>query len=424
MISTIRQSLLVVILLAVASQAVQFKSVYVDSTTRWRDPEVLLWPAIAGSKIPANEFCMALRRNNSAIGNPSCRIAGDWQRDSSLSLYSTWLQNNISANLGSADLKARAPVAQKRLRDLVDQTVVILIERSDTLWLARFQGGSATPNAVAAITDYQNPVATSDALASAWFQGPTERRLTAAERANAANAPDPYYNEKPLYDAWVGIAYGYSQAKIPLTPSNWYSSKLSSRIRNYRIVRDSLSAWSFITDDSPLLEAHAGASFFGFLGLEMSFRYTNYSAKIDPADTLYNELDHWDFDRYEFGLGCLLTRPYTLNETIEARPYFFLSFLYSFMVEDIAVKDGRTPSNYYKTRFQFEDFYRGGMAGLGTRFVYNRQYAFDVRGGFAARGRSLDKEPSPDAVAEPTIIGGATFDGFVQAGFEYHWQWK
>lgn len=418
-----RALLLLTLALAFAIQANPVHEVFRAPYTTWKDAEVLVWSAQGERPFAPNEFCLALRRANGGIGNPACREAGDWERDSATNLYAQWLQQNVATDLAAAHLRARSPTVTAKLRGLVDQMLLFTTVRSDTLWTLLFEGESAEPKAIGYSLLDNDPVATANAVAQAWFSDPAERRLTEMERLSAASAPDPFYGEKPLYDAWAGIAYGYSQAKIPLTPSSWYNNTLRSRIKNYRNVRDSVSAWSFVSDDSPLLSLYGGASFFGFVGLEFSARYTQHQAKL-ANDTVYNELDHWDFQRYEFALNCLLTRSYALTSQLETRPHVFLGFLYSVLSEDIAVKDGRTPSETYKNRVQFEEFYRGGMVGLGNRLVFRKHFALDLRAGFASRGRSLDKEPSEDAVAEPTIIGGATFDGFVQAGLEYHWQWK
>lgn len=401
------------------------QTVFESPYTTWKDADVLLWPSDGAPSFPPAEFCLALRRANGGIGNPSCRIAGDWQRDSAANLYAQWLANNMQRGLQPIDLRARSPLTIQRLRNLVDQMLVLTSVRNDTLWAALFEGSVIEPKSVGFLVLPQDPITIANAIAQAWFTSPTQRRLTDAERAQASQAPDPYYAEKPLYDAWVGVALGYTQAQIPLTPDSWYRSKLQSRIKNYRNVQDSLTAWSFVEDQSVLQSVYGGASFFGFLGLELGLRHSHHKAKFDRSDTLYHELDHWNFDRYEFSIGCLLTRTYALPYRLETRPHFFLSFIYSFMSEDIGLRSGQgSGSASYRSRFQFEDFYRGGIVGLGNRLVFDQKVALDFRAGFASRGRSLDKEPSPDAVAEPTIIGGATFDGFIQIGLEYHWQWK
>jgi hypothetical protein len=55
------------------------------------------------------------------------------------------------------------------------------------------------------------------------------------------------------------------------------------------------------------------------------------------------------------------------------------------------------------------------------RTILLDHYGIDLRAGIAGRGRILDREPSVDAVAEPTVIGGSTIDCFIQLGLEYHW---
>lgn len=408
---------------ALAAWAAPVQEVDRTPYVTWKDAEVLIWSTAGEQPFPTSEFCLALRRANTGIGNPTCREAGDWQRDSAANLYAAWLRNNLFTDTRTSLLRARSPLVSAKLRGLVDQMLLFTTVRNDTLWTVLFEGESSEPKTIGYSLATADPISRADAVAQAWFSGPAERRLTAAERQSAAQAPDPFYGEKPSYDSWAGIAYGYSQAQIPLTPASWYHNTLASRIKNYRNVRDSLSAWNFITDDSPLLSLYGGATFFGFIGFELSGRYTQHTAKIDPTDAIYAELDHWDFNRYEFALSFHLTRAYALPYQLETQPHFSMGFLYSVLSEDIALRSGLTASEPYKNRVQFESFYRGGMASIGNRLVFRKKIALDLRTGFASRGRSLDREPSPDAVAEPTLIGGATFDGFVQAGLEYHWQW-
>jgi len=418
-VSTLLASILILVLPIFA----QVKTIARLPFVNWKDVDVLLWNDSTFQPYPASEFCRALRRANGGIGNPNCREAGEWQRDSSASLYAKWLRVNLAEDMLPQLLKARSPLVSARLSALQDQMLLFATQRTDTLWLVLFTGESPEPKAIGYVLDIKDPVALSDAIAEAWFRGPAERRLTNEEKQSAAKAPDPFYGEKKTNDVWAGAALGYSQARIPLTPSNWYDRTLSSRIKNYRNVRDSLSAWNVITDDSPVYSLYGGALFFGFIGLEFSGRFTQHSVKIDATDTIYAELDHWDFNRYEFVLSCILSRSFAVASQWEVQPHFFLGFLYSVLSEDIALRDGLQASESFKNRLEFESFYRGGMIGFGNRIVLKKTYALDLRAGFASRGRSLDKEPSPDAVSEPTIIGGATFDGFIQAGLEYHWQW-
>ena len=56
-----------------------------------------------------------------------------------------------------------------------------------------------------------------------------------------------------------------------------------------------------------------------------------------------------------------------------------------------------------------------------TRFIFLKHYGVDLRAGIVSRGRMLDTDPDPDAVAEPTKIGGSTYDCFATIGLEYHW---
>ena len=43
-----------------------------------------------------------------------------------------------------------------------------------------------------------------------------------------------------------------------------------------------------------------------------------------------------------------------------------------------------------------------------------------MRTGIATRGRDMYVDPTPDAAAAPSVIGGSTVDWFVSVGLEYH----
>ena len=114
----------------------------------------------------------------------------------------------------------------------------------------------------------------------------------------------------------------------------------------------------------------------------------------------------------------------TTKQTIIS-PFAFFGFQYSFLAENIELKDNvKKPSAAYSTRIEFEDVYKGGVFGIGSRFLFKKNFGLVFRTGITTRGRSEDTTPDPNAVAEPTIIGGLTVDCFINAGIEYHWNWK
>ncbi|HSQ40646.1 MAG TPA: hypothetical protein VLM37_00030, partial [Fibrobacteraceae bacterium] len=208
--------------------------------------------------------------------------------------------------------------------------------------------------------------------------------------------------------------------RIPFTPKSWYSSKLNDRVSRYRIVKDSLSLWSFLEDGSPLVTLRAGFTWNSFIGMELFGVRTVHDVKL-ADDTLYDELDHWSFTRYEVGLTTHITGHKQWLPVLESQPFFFLGFHLSFLSEDIGLKDGDEASDYYKRRITFASYYKGALIGVGHRLVWNRRLAFETRMGLNNRGKFLDTEPSSDAVAEPTVIGGSTLDCFLSASLEYHW---
>ena len=115
----------------------------------------------------------------------------------------------------------------------------------------------------------------------------------------------------------------------------------------------------------------------------------------------------------------------TTNHESIISPFAFFGFQYSFLAENIELKDNvKKPSAAYSTRIEFEDVYKGGVFGIGSRFLFKKNFGLVFRTGITTRGRSEDTTPDPNAVAEPTIIGGLTVDGFINAGIEYHWNWK
>jgi len=260
-----------------------------------------------------------------------------------------------------------------------------------------------------------------EVIGLSWFAESPIRKLTDHEKEAAAVAPDPSYAATPAFDYWISMGTGWSQAAPPLTPNSWYKSRVKDHVVHYRSVKDSLSAWSFLDDKSQLFTLRGGFTWIGFVGIEAYATRTNYRVKIDPTDSLYRELDHWSFARYEMGLTAHITMQKKLNESFSLNPYAFLGFDYSFFVESIGLRPDFTASEQYKNRFQFESYYRGAIFGVGNRLTFKENYALDTRVGIASRGKSLDQTPSPDAAPSPTIIGGTTIDCFASVALEYHW---
>ncbi|MDR2584014.1 MAG: hypothetical protein LBC75_11085 [Fibromonadaceae bacterium] len=389
-------------------------SSHAAAPTVWKDGEFLLWSYGKRYLSPA-DFCFALRYENEKIGNPVCYEAGDWERDTTLSLYAKWLNTNLDPRLDPEDLRPRNAHVLERLGKLKDNHLIFSTIKNDMAWFLLFDENSSEPKQIAIFPLSQDSVRIVRKLASDWFGGKPQRRLTDAEREAKEKEPDEYFAEQPMHDLWFGIGLGHTQAKVPLTPNNWYSHKLNSKIKNYRDVDDSTSVWFFIKDTSPIYRAYIGGSLYDFIGLEFELRKSSHKAKIDESDTIYNELDHWDFNRYELMLALEFMKVFMPIPQIEIETYASASVLYDIFTEDIALKDGYKGSKSYKTRFEFESYYRGVALTLGLRTAFFKNYAIDLRTGLANRGTAMKTEE---------VIGSSTYDAFIAAGLEYHIRWK
>ncbi|MCL1956852.1 MAG: hypothetical protein FWF63_05980, partial [Fibromonadales bacterium] len=298
---------------------------------------------------------------------------------------------------------------------LKDNSLIFSTIKNDKAWFLLFDETSSEPKQIATFPITEDSAKIARKLASDWFSGKPQRRLSDSEREAKEKEPDEYFAEQPMYDVWFGIGLGYTQAKVPLTPNNWYNHKLRSKIKNYRDVDDSASVWFFIKDTSPIYRAYIGGSLYDFIGLEFEFRKSSHKAKIDESDTIYNELDHWSFNRYELMLALEFMKVFKPIPQIEIEPYIAASILFDIFTEDIALKDGYKGSESYKHRFKFENYYSGPALTLGLRTAFFKNYAIDLRAGIANRGT---------AIVTREIIGSSTYDAFVATGLEYHIRWK
>ena len=413
---------LLAILLFLAAFA-SASEVFVDSRfTLWKDATILIWSLDGNSPISTNEFCLSLRRNNTGIGEPKCREFGEWERDTIATRYGTWLSNNLEKGLPSSYLRARHPSMAAKIQVLEDNIVLFLAPQGKFIQVAVFDETAQEPKAAGIVKANSDKIALGDDIAATFFDKRTKRRLTKEERLKMQTEPDDLYKEVPNLKIWAGVSVGFSQAHFPLTPDNWTSSHTKSRVRNYRATKDSVSLWNFIDDADPFLSFYAGLTWHGFIGIEFMYRYSNRNMKIDHSDTIYKELDHWDFGQHDIGLNALLSMTYPITPWLNITPLFFLGFQYTFYVEDIELKKGvKEPSRAYKYRIKFEDLYKGALVGIGGQFVFKKHYGVDLRMGISSRGRDLYEAPSPDAGAAATTIGKSTIDCFVSLGLEYHW---
>lgn len=390
--------------------------------TLWSDPDILIWSPDKEPALDIKEFCLSLRRSNSGIGTPKCRILGEWERDSIAARYGKWLSDNLDPTLDASYLKARHPAMSAKLQTLEDRIVLFVADKGTFLQLAIFDENANTPRAAGSVKKTSDKIAMGDDIADTFFDRQTKRRLSKEERLKKQTEPDDFYKEVPNFRAWAGVSAGYSQAQIPLTPDNWYASHIKSKVRNYRITKDSVSLWNFLDDSGPLFTLYTGGIWYGFIGGEIFYRYANRDMKYDTKDTIYKELDHWDFSQHEIGLNVFFNKDFEPIKWLDIHLFGFLGFQYSFYVEDIELKDEKkTPSKAYKTRIKFEDVYKGALIGGGGQFVFADHYGINLRTGISSRGKNVYSDPTPDAAAEPTTIGATTIDWFISFGLEYHW---
>lgn len=418
-----RNLYLALILFVLAISNALAGDIYFDSKwTLWSDPDILIWTTDKDLPLDVKEFCLSLRRANSGIGNPKCRMLGEWERDSIAVRYGSWLHANMDPALDASYLKARHPAMSAKLQTLEDRIVLYIADMGTNLQLAIFDENANTPRAAGSIKKVSDKVAMGDDIADTFFGRQTKRRLSKEERLKKQTEPDEYFKEVPNFRAWAGASIGYSQAQVPLTPDDWYDSHIKSKVRNYRITKDSVSLWNFLDDSGPLFTLYAGGIWYGFIGGEVFYRYANHDMKYDTKDTIYKELDHWDFSQHEIGLNVMFNKDFEPAKWLDIHLFGFLGFQYSFYVEDIELKDDvKTPSKAYKTRIKFEDVYKGALLGGGGQFVFAEHYGVNLRTGISSRGKNVYSDPTPDAAAEPTTIGASTIDWFISFGLEYHW---
>ena len=189
---------------AVFAEDVYFREPF----TLWQDPEILVWTPDSAAPVTPKEFALSLKRNNSGIGSPSVRIAGELERDSSAVLYATWLKNNLLPGIPAELLKAREAKMQERLATIEDKYILYMTQKGNTLLLALFDETSYSPKVAGELPFNSDKVALGDAIAKMFFGGSTNRRLTKEERAKKAVEPNEYYSKLPTFRGFFGVAGG------------------------------------------------------------------------------------------------------------------------------------------------------------------------------------------------------------------------
>jgi hypothetical protein len=378
----------------------------------WKDGEFLLW-SHGKQYISPSDFCFALRYENEKIGNPICTYAGDWERDSISALYAKWLSLNLDTRLSPVDLRPRNQRVVERMRSLKDKSLLYSTIRNDSVWFLRFDESSLDPGKISVFSIKEDSAKIARKIASSWFGGTPQRRLSDEERAAKEREPDASYAEQPKHDFWFGLGAGRSRAKVPLTPNSWYKRTFDSKVKNYRDARDSSSVWNYLENSSPIYSAYIGSSFYDFIGVELELRRSEHDVKTDEADTSYNNLSHWNYSRYELMLALEFMTAFKPHRAIEIKPYASLSIVYSFYSESIEEKNS-CKSYACDNRFKLESSYSGAALTLGVRSAFFTNYALNLRTGIINRGA---------LTAKHDIIGTSTTDAFVSAALEYHIRW-
>jgi len=380
--------------------------------TVWKDGEFLIWNYGKPHVAPV-DLCFALRYENEKIGNPNCYVAGDWERDTTVTLYAKWLHANLPSGLNAEDLRPRHPHVIERLQSLKDKNLLFSTTIGNQVWFLLFDETSTEPKKITVFPLSMDSAQTARKIASDWFSGKPQIRLTDAERTAKQKEPDAYFAEQPMHDVWFGVLTGWNKAYIPfITPKSWYKRKLNSKIINYKYpTGDSTSAWSYLDDSSPFFGAYIGGSVYDFIGMELGFQRSSHRAKTDGSDTYY-ELDDWVFNRYEFLLSLIFMQVFTPHPKIEIEPYASASVIFSIFTEDISLNEGEAGSQEYRNRFDFEPYYRNIALNLGLRTAFFKNYALNLRTGIASTA-TVQKG-----------VGSSTTDVYVAAGLEYHIRWR
>ena len=170
---------LVLFLLAVAASMATANEVYFDSKwPLWKDATILIWTVDKEPPIDPREFCLSLKRNNMAIGEPKCRILGEWERDSIAVRYAGWLSNNMEPGLSSNYLKARHPSMNGKFQEREYNIVLFVADKGTFLQIGIFDENASEPRAAGTIQKKADKIALGDDIASAFFDRKTSRRLS------------------------------------------------------------------------------------------------------------------------------------------------------------------------------------------------------------------------------------------------------
>lgn len=159
------------------------RDVYFNSHyTLWKDGDILIWNVDKSITIDPKEFCLSLKRNNSSIGDPKCRVFGEWERDSVAHRYGKWLGYNLEPNTKAEHLKARHPAMIAKIQSLEDKIVMFVSKTDNVVKLALFDEIASTPKVAGTVAYNNDQIALYDDMANSFFDLPAKRRLTKKER--------------------------------------------------------------------------------------------------------------------------------------------------------------------------------------------------------------------------------------------------
>ena len=215
-------SLVIACIFAIAATSFAGNIYFNKRPTLWQNPDILIWTPESESPVDPKELCLSLKRNNPSIGEPKCRLFGEWERDSIAMHYAVWLKKNIDPKLNEEYLHIRHPALMAKVQSIEDNIVLYLADNGNTISVAIFDETSTNPKVAGSVNKTNDKIALGDEIASTFFGGKTKRRLSKEERQKMLEEPDDLYKEVPNFRAWAGISIGYSQAHIPLTPAKLY----------------------------------------------------------------------------------------------------------------------------------------------------------------------------------------------------------
>ena len=75
-------SLVIACIFAIAATSFAGNIYFNKRPTLWQNPDILIWTPESESPVDPKELCLSLKRNNPSIGEPKCRLFGEWERDS------------------------------------------------------------------------------------------------------------------------------------------------------------------------------------------------------------------------------------------------------------------------------------------------------------------------------------------------------